>query len=123
MVCVLWLAGVEVPQETDAYHSVRQSKTLFNALPFVISPANPPQLVSQTPGPSANSSSSLQAGSEGPSHAHEVPAQLAADAQQLFLGHLCDVCSSLQALTLQGLAPKERSKLVVDRCSGKAGGP
>lgn len=49
--------------------------------------------------------------------------QLAAEAQQLFLGHVRDVHSSLLALTLQGLAPKARSKTVVERCPRKAGGP
>lgn len=43
----LYLPGFEVPQVIDAYHSVRQSKSLFNALPFDISPVNPSQVFRQ----------------------------------------------------------------------------
>jgi len=44
---MLCLSGFEAPQVMDAYHLVRQSKSLFNALPFDISPVNPSQLLQQ----------------------------------------------------------------------------
>lgn len=44
---MLCLSDFEVPRVMDAYHSARQSKRLFNALPFDISPVNPSQVLQQ----------------------------------------------------------------------------
>lgn len=119
---MLYLSGFEVPQVIDAYHSVRQSKSLFNALPFDISPVNPSQVFRQENRkcitnpqhisklqlfPSSNLSGWIKrtiSDTQGPCAVRR--------SEQLFLKYLCDARPSLLALTPQGLAPKSGSKPV-----------